>query len=135
MSDWMIAELYLLAYAVKAGVIFRACYDVWLISSSLHRPGTFLTLVWDVCYWLGGCMFTFRMLYYANDGIIRGFALCGIFAGMWLYHQLASPLVVRLVCRCCHAAIRQGHLWSGRLCRWGGKKRVSCQKRLKRKGE
>lgn len=109
MSGWMIAELHLLGTAVLAGILFRACYDFWLIGRELWHPGELIAGIGDVLYWLGGCMFTFRMLYYANDGIIRGFVLVGMFVGMLLYHCLVSGIVVRIICGLCR---KIAHIWN-----------------------
>lgn len=70
------------------GIVLAAIYDVVRICRRvvIHR-----TQVWiiaeDLLFWLLAAGLVFHTAYRMNDGIIRGFALGGLFGGAFLYHM------------------------------------------------
>lgn len=117
MSTWMILELRLLGVAAVSGIFLRACYDPLLIHRQLQRPSRLLVSIEDVLFWLFCCLYTFRTLYYTNNGIVRGFVLIGMLAGSFLYHCLVSVWLVRLLCRFCLWIRKIGKNFVKKLCR------------------
>ena len=55
----------------------------------------------DTVYWMLCSLFVFGLLYEENNGTLRGFALCGVAAGMLVWHFGPSPILVAGLARLC----------------------------------
>lgn len=81
--------------SVLWGAILLAMYDILRILRRIKKHKWFTIAAEDFLYWLLAAFLIFRMMYEQNDGIIRGFAILGMFLGMILYHQSISNYIVK----------------------------------------
>ena len=79
---------------VGAGLFFL--YDILRIFRRIKKHGVILVGVEDLIYWLICTVVVFLMIYQENDGMVRGFALGGILAGMIVYYFLLSRYVIKI---------------------------------------
>ena len=87
MSSRIVEELHFFAVSFLWGVQMTMVYEVPRFLRYLIRHGTFAVAVEDLIYWIAYGFLLFRMMYLENDGMIRGFALLAVLAGMVLYLQ------------------------------------------------
>ena len=89
-------EAILLGISVCVGAGLFFLYDVLRIFRRIKKHGTVFIGVEDFLYWLICAVVVFLMLYQANDGMIRGFALGGILIGVLAYYFLLSRFVIKI---------------------------------------
>ena len=90
-------EIDFFAASFLAGMILVLAYDVLRILRQLMPHGTLWLAMEDLFYWLGCAFVVFALLYEKNDGLIRGFAIGGVVAGMLTYQWLVSRVFVRCI--------------------------------------
>lgn len=89
------AELFIRAF--QLGIILMVIYDCLRIFRMILPHNIIVISIEDFTYWIFNGLAVFRLLYLENDGVIRGFALIGLFMGMLLYCWLVSPLILGLI--------------------------------------
>lgn len=85
-----------LAISVLLGALLFLLYDLLRIFRRILPHGIVWIGVEDLLYWLIFTAAVFVMLYRENDGMLRGFVIGGIAAGMFFYYVLLSRFVIRL---------------------------------------
>ena len=68
-------------------------YDGLRIFRWLVRHDSFWTGMEDAAYWLFASFATFRLLFWHNDGVLRGYAVAGVLGGMVFYDRTGSRLL------------------------------------------
>lgn len=91
------AVLFLIFLGTGCGLV--AVYDVLRILRRLFPHGTWWVAAEDILYWLATAIFLFALLCRENDGLLRGFCLGATLAGMFLYNQTLSPVLVKYISR------------------------------------
>lgn len=71
-------------------------YDIFRIKRKAIRTGTLLTYLEDFLYWIIVALIMFSVVYFSNDGEIRGFIFLGTVIGVILYVLLLSKLVIKV---------------------------------------
>lgn len=94
MSTYMNHELIFFFYAMGTGVSLLLIYDLIRIFRRLIPHKGMTISVIDFFYWIFAGFYLFAMIYCKNDGIIRGYAILGVFAGMYFYHCTISRYLV-----------------------------------------
>ena len=97
MSEAIYAEFRLFAGSLAVGLGFMAVYDGLRIFRTFFPHGVFWTGMEDVLYWIGSGISTFLLLLEQNDGILRWYAVAGVFFGMLLYNATASRILLILL--------------------------------------
>ncbi len=105
-SENIFHELDFFAVSFALGILLVFAYDILRIFRRLVRHGTVWISLEDLCYWIITAFVIFAMLYQKNDGLIRGFSIGGIAAGMLLYNQLISRYTVKYIARALKKVIR-----------------------------
>lgn len=90
-------ELAFFGNCVLWGIYLLIFYDVFRIIRRVFPRGAILIGIEDLLYWTVSSVLIFRMMYQQNNGIIRGFAILGMFLGMLIYHNLISDPLVELI--------------------------------------
>ena len=96
-SENIFQELDFFAVSFLLGILLVLVYDCLRIFRRLLRHGAGLIAAEDLCYWIITAFVIFAMLYQKNEGLIRGFSIGGIVAGMFLYNQFISRYTVRCI--------------------------------------
>lgn len=89
-------EAVFLGISVLAGAGLFFLYDILRIFRRIKKHGVILIGIEDILYWLVCTAVVFLMIYQKNDGMVRGFALGGVFVGMLVYYSLFSRFVIKL---------------------------------------
>lgn len=90
-------ELQLAGISFLTGVWLMVIYDGLRIIRLLTVHGSLATGLEDLAYWIYSGLLTFSMLYNENDGMLRAYAIAGIFAGMLLYDRLVSRYCLKFL--------------------------------------
>lgn len=69
-------------------------YDLLRIWRRVAVHGTVWIAIEDIVYWCGCAVGFFLMLYQQNDGLVRGFIMGAVFAGMVLYLKTVSRFIL-----------------------------------------
>ncbi|WOO34776.1 spore cortex biosynthesis protein YabQ [Anaerocolumna sp. AGMB13020] len=97
MNREILTELEFFGTCLLWGVYLLVFYDVFRIIRRVFPRGAILVGIEDLLYWTVSSILIFRMMYQQNNGIIRGFAILGIFLGMLLYRNFLSDPLVDLI--------------------------------------
>ena len=97
MSETIYAETVLAGTSLALGAGLMALYDVFRIWRVLIPHGTLWTGLEDLIYWMFSAVSTFLLLFYQNDGILRWYAVGGVFCGMLLYQGTIGRIFWRVL--------------------------------------
>ena len=100
MSGTVRGEIWLLGGSVCTGIALMMVYDGLRIFRWLVRHDSFWTGIEDAAYWLFASFATFRLLFWHNDGVLRGYAVAGVLGGMVFYDRTGSRLLFAVLKKC-----------------------------------
>jgi len=90
-------QAYIFACSVVGGIIAALLYDLFRIKRKTIKTGIIATYIEDFIYWVLVSIIMFLLLYFSNDGEIRGFIFLGALLGVVLYVLLLSRIVTGLI--------------------------------------
>lgn len=93
MSLYIQGEAELAALSFVLGILLMISYDLLRLFRLLIPHGSLWTGLEDFFYWIYCAVMTFSLLFYENDGILRGYVIVSTFLGMFLYDRLVSQSV------------------------------------------
>lgn len=96
-SQSIIREADFFVVSFVSGCLLVFLYDVLRVFRRLIPRGSVAVAIEDIIYWMVCALLVFAMLYQKNDGLIRGFAIGAVGAGMLLYNHFISPHSIKLV--------------------------------------
>ncbi len=94
MNEAVIPELELLLFSVLAGALSFAGYDILLVIRAFFRQSWVLEKLFDLLYWGCASVLVFSMIHEKNSGVIRGYSVLGMLAGMIAYRLAAKDRLV-----------------------------------------
>ena len=95
-SDEIWGQAMLLLSCLGLGCWLMFCYDFLRVSRLLFKKKDWLVSLEDLLYWIYVSLSAFALLYRQNDGVLRGYVVCGIFMGMAVYDRLISRNVLEI---------------------------------------
>lgn len=96
MNPELADELYFFALCIIWGGLVLLAYDFLRVIRRLIKHGNLWLAAEDLIFWFIAGILIFIMIYRQNNGIIRGFAVMGMTAGMLLYNLLVGDRLVNL---------------------------------------
>ncbi len=97
MNPAITVELQFFLLSILWGGILLLAYDILRIFRRLIKQGAFLVAIEDLIFWLLASLFIFSMIFYENNGVIRGFSIIGMLLGIILYHFSISEWLVKSI--------------------------------------
>ena len=98
------AQIFL--HSVIGGMIIAFIYDAFRIKRRAVKTSALVTYIEDIIYWIIVSIIMFAVVYYSNEGEIRGYLFLGTILGAILYALLLSRVVmnsalfiIKIVCR------------------------------------
>ena len=88
-------ELALFGQAVLSGVCLLAVYDILRIIRRIIPHGIIWISVEDLVYWCFAGGWLFLKVCQVNNGIVRGYMILGMLAGIILYYRLCSRIFMK----------------------------------------
>lgn len=96
-------QLWVFLFTLYGGAVLGLLYDILFIIRKFLRGKKFLTVLFDIVYWVLATAFLFLLLYYACDGEFRYYDVLGFGLGAALWF-LGPGKAVKWM----HMKIRQG---------------------------
>jgi len=96
-SDYIRLEAELAVSSFLLGLVLMISYDLLRLFRLMIPHGKWWTGLEDLTYWLYCAVMTFRLLFYQNSGILRGYVIVFVFLGMYLYDAIVSRSVFRVL--------------------------------------
>lgn len=97
MSEGLLYELTLTGMSFCTGVGLMIVYDLLRVIRLFIPHHPIWTGVEDLIFWIYAAMMTFFLLYELNEGILRGYAIVIVLAGMILYDRVCSRFCLKLL--------------------------------------
>lgn len=97
MSHYIQLEAELVLHSFLLGLIFMISYDFLRLFRLFIPHGNLWTGLEDFLYWLYCAAMTFSLLFWENDGILRGYVIACVFLGMYLYDKIVSRRIFELL--------------------------------------
>ncbi|MCX7746338.1 MAG: spore cortex biosynthesis protein YabQ [Clostridia bacterium] len=89
-------EAYIFLLSVVGGMIIPFIYDLFRIKRKAINTSTLFIYLEDLLFWILVAIVMFAIVYYSNEGEVRGFILFGTILGAILYILLLSKAVVKI---------------------------------------
>lgn len=113
----MASQILAFVVMVGAGLVVGLMFDVYRVIRVLVRPRAVGGVLMDLAFWVVTTPALFVMLLIGNWGELRLYVFLGVGLGLFVYFQLASPLVLwglvtyirwlgRILAVMLHAALR-----------------------------
>ena len=97
MSEYIKLEAELAFSSFLLGAVLMTSYDFLRLFRLLIPHSKWWTGLEDLAYWIYCTVMTFRMLFYQNSGILRGYVIGCVFLGMYLYDAIVSRSVFEVL--------------------------------------
>lgn len=88
-------ELITASFAIGMLVVFL--YDIILIFREIIRRRFFWIALEDFLFWTATAIAVFCVIYRINEGIVRGYAICGFFLGMFVLQWSVGERMVKFI--------------------------------------
>ena len=82
MSETIYAEFNTFCYAIMLGAFCGIIYDIIRIFRRIIKKKIAVTAVEDIIYWLVVSVLMFMLMYRENGGMVRGYAIISMAAGI-----------------------------------------------------
>lgn len=87
-------QAYVFLCSVLGGILIAFVYDAFRIKRKVVKTGTVFIQLEDFAYWLIVAIIMFGIVYYSNEGEIRGYIFLGTILGVVLYILLLSRIIM-----------------------------------------
>lgn len=88
------AQAFTFLCSVLGGVAIAVIYDIFRITRKAFKTGSVVTYIEDLVFWLLVAVVMFTMVYYSNEGELRGYLFLGTLLGVVFYALLLSKPVM-----------------------------------------
>lgn len=88
------SQAYIFLWSVVGGIAIAFIYDLFRIRRKAVKAGNFFTYLEDLFYWLIVAVIIFAIIFFSNDGELRGYNFIGTALGVILYILLFSKAVM-----------------------------------------
>ena len=99
-------EAYIFLCSIAGGALIAFVYDIFRIKRKAVKTRNIVIQIEDVIFWAISTAIMLVMLYYGNDGEIRGYIFIGTITGVILYVSLLSKIIMRVSLTIINIAIR-----------------------------
>jgi len=89
-------QAYVFLCSVLGGMIIAFIYDIFRVRRKTIKSSNILVYFEDFIYWIIVALVLFAVLYYSNEGEIRGYLIIGTVLGIILYALLLSYIVMKI---------------------------------------
>lgn len=97
MSDYIYIEAELAVHSFLLGLVLMVSYDLLRLFRFFIPHHALAVDLEDLIYWVYCAILTFLLLFYENNGVLRGYVIAGVFGGMILYDQLVSKTMFKFL--------------------------------------
>ena len=87
-------QAYVFLCSVIGGMLIAFIYDVFRIKRKAIKTRSIFIHIEDFLYWIIVAIVMFALVYYSNEGEIRGYIFLGNILGVILYSLLLSKIII-----------------------------------------
>lgn len=87
-------QAYIFLWSVIGGMLIAFIYDAFRIKRKAVRTRSIIIYIEDLLYWIIVAVVMFFILFYSNEGEIRGYIFIGAVLGVILYILLLSKIII-----------------------------------------
>jgi spore cortex biosynthesis protein YabQ len=95
MNMLVTSQAYIFLCSIAGGIAIAFIYDLFRIRRKAVKAGNFITYLEDLIFWLLVAVIIFAVIFFSNDGEMRGYIFIGTALGVILYMLLFSKLVMK----------------------------------------
>jgi len=88
-------QAYVFLCSVAGGIVIAFIYDIFRIKRKAVRTRSLMIQFEDLLFWIIVAVVMFAVVYYSNEGEIRGYIFIGTIIGVILYALLFSRIIVK----------------------------------------
>lgn len=88
------SQISIFLYSAISGAIIAFIYDVFRIKRKAVKTRALVLHIEDFIYWIIVALVMFTIIFYSNDGELRGYIFAGAFIGVILYVTFLSKIVI-----------------------------------------
>lgn len=92
--EFICNQTYMFLGACLAGVLVGLIFDIFRVKRKLVETSDLIVYIEDILYWLIIAIVLFLLMYYSNEGELRGYLILGILIGMIFYILTLSQYVM-----------------------------------------
>ncbi len=97
MGEMVHGELSFAANSILIGLKIIIAYDILRLIRIFIKHNAIIENIEDFVFSNVSGLFVFGMVYFCNDGIIRGFSLILVALTIWLYNRFVSRFVINWI--------------------------------------
>ena len=87
-------QAYIFLCSILGGILIAFIYDAFRVARKAVKTGSIVTHLEDFIFWIIVAVIMFGVVYYSNEGEIRGYIFIGTVLGVVLYVLLLSRFVM-----------------------------------------
>ncbi|MCX7922223.1 MAG: spore cortex biosynthesis protein YabQ [Clostridia bacterium] len=88
-------QAYIFLCTVAGGMLIAFVYDLLRVKRRAIKTSTAVINIEDFLYWIAVALIMFSVVYYSNEGEIRGYVFVGTVLGVVLYSLMLSRFVIK----------------------------------------
>lgn len=117
MENTISIQLYSLFLFIIAGIVIGTFFDVFRILRRTFRTPDWMTYLEDILFWILTGIFLLFLLFYFQNGKIRGYIIVGLFFGILIYMLTISRYFIKIsvhILTIIKNVIKQIFIWCGK---------------------
>jgi len=87
-------QAYIFLCAIVGGIVIAFIYDIFRVKRKAVKTSAIVIYVEDLVFWLIVVAVMFAVLFFSNEGEIRGYIFIGTILGIILYNLIFSRIVM-----------------------------------------
>lgn len=95
MSISVSSQVHIFLYSILGGIVIGFIYDIFRIKRQTVKTKSFIVHIEDFFYWILIAIIMFAVVYYSNEGELRGYIFFGAIIGAVLYMLTLSRIVIK----------------------------------------
>jgi spore cortex biosynthesis protein YabQ len=92
----VVNQVYTFLYSVVGGAVIAFIYDIFRIKRKAVKTKSLIIQLEDLLFWVIVSIVMLAVIYFSNEGEIRGFIFIGTVLGVILYVVLLSNIVMKV---------------------------------------
>jgi spore cortex biosynthesis protein YabQ len=96
MSDSIGSQIHVFLYSVAGGILIAFIYDIFRLKRRAVKTAAVFIYLEDIAFWMVVAVIMLAVLYYGNEGEIRGYIFLAVIFGVFIYLLLLSKIVMNV---------------------------------------
>jgi spore cortex biosynthesis protein YabQ len=88
------SQMYIFLCSIIGGILIAFIYDAFRIKRKAVKTSTIIIYIEDLIFWIIVAFIMFAVIYFSNEGEVRGYIFIGSILGIILYTLIFSKIVM-----------------------------------------